>query len=422
MKEDFLHYVWQNKKFDFAKLKTTQGESLQIIHSGNYIQQAGPDFFNAQLIIGDQKWAGNVEIHIKSSDWYLHHHEIDENYDNVILHVVWESDVPVLRKNNTEIPVLELKYLVPSNLVNQYQKLKTKKNWINCENEISEIPQFVFKNWQERLFFERLEGKAKPIFDLLNETNNDWDVVFFCFLAKNFGLNVNGETFFQLARTIPFSVIRKESFDVSYLEALFFGCANLLPENPQDNYSKDLVALYDYISLKYQLVNKKIIPPDFFRLRPDNFPTIRLAQLAMLYHIHRNLFSRVMEVGTVKEFYKIFEINVSDYWRTHYNFEKKSTPKEKILSKSFVDLLLINTILPIKMAYSKILGTELGEEWVYWLENLKPEKNAVIDKFKEIGLPVENSFESQSLLQLKNKYCNENKCLQCAIGIELLKN
>ncbi|WP_136668795.1 DUF2851 family protein [Flavobacterium sp. H122] len=422
MKEDFLHYVWQNKKFDFAHLKTTQGESLQIIHSGNYIQQTGPDFFNAQLIIENQKWAGNIEIHIKSSDWYLHHHEIDQNYDNVILHVVWENDISVLRKNNVEIPVLELKHCVSRDLVHQYQKLKTKKNWINCENDIAGIQQFVFKNWQERLFFERLERKSYPVLELLQENNNDWEVVLFCFLAKNFGLNVNGEIFFQLAKELPFSVVRKESFDVTYLEALFFGHANLLPQNAQDSYSKDLIDLYDYLSVKYKLEKKFLSSPEFFRLRPDNFPTIRLAQLAMLYHKHRNLFSKVFEAKTIEEFYKLFDISVSDYWQSHYNFEKKSTPKEKGLSKSFIDLLLINTILPIKMAYSKFLGTEIDERMIYLLEQLKPEKNAVIDKFKEIGVRVENSFESQSLLQLKNEYCSKNKCLQCAVGITLLKN
>lgn len=422
MKEDFLHYVWQNKKFDFAQLKTTQGESLQIIHSGNYIQQTGPDFFNAQLVIGDQKWAGNIEIHVKSSDWYLHQHERDSNYDNVILHVVWEYDTPVIRKDNSEVSVLELKEYVSSNLLNQYRKLKAKKNWINCENDIVKIQQFVFKNWQERLFFERLERKSQPILELLKENNNDWEAVLFCFLAKNFGLNVNGENFFQLAKIIPFSIVRKESFDVTYLEALLFGHANLLPQTPQDSYSKDLIALYDYLCVKYKLVSKVSTSMEFFRLRPDNFPTIRLAQLAMLYHKQRNLFSKILDAKTINEFYKIFDVNVSDYWYGHYNFEKKSICKEKILSKSFIDLLLINTILPIKMAYSKFLGSEFDENMFFLVEQLKPEKNAIIDKFKELGIQVENSFESQSLLQLKNEYCSKNRCLQCVIGIALLKN
>jgi len=191
MKEDFLHYVWQNKKFDFANLQTSRGEFLQILQAGNYLQRAGPDFFNAHIIIGNQKWAGNIEIHLKSSDWYLHHHETDKNYDNVILHVVWEYDVDVLRKDNSEIPVLELKGYVAKNLIQQYQQLKLQKSWINCENDIQKIPQFVLKNWQERLFFERLERKSNPILELLEANNYDWEATLFCFLSKNFGLNTN---------------------------------------------------------------------------------------------------------------------------------------------------------------------------------------------------------------------------------------
>lgn len=422
MKEDFLHYVWQNKKFDFVNLKTTQGESLQIINSGISTNQSGPDFFNAQIVIEGQKWAGNIEIHLKSSDWYLHQHENDVNYDNVILHVVWENDVPILRKNNSEIAVLELKNSIPSNLLNQYQKLNAKKNWINCENEVTKIPEFVLKNWQERLYIERLERKAIPILEVLSQTNNDWEAAFFCLLAKNFGLNVNGESFFQLAKTIPFSIVRKESFNVTYLEALFFGFSNLFPLNPQDNYLKDLVALFDYLKTKYQLETFFLPKMEFFRLRPDNFPTVRLAQLAMLYHKHRNLFSKILEVKTMNELYKLFEINVSDYWLTHYNFDKKSLHKDKKLSKNFIDLIFINTVLPVKMAYSKFLGIDIDEDLIYLLTQIKPEKNIVINKFVEIGLSVNNSLDSQSLIQLKNEYCNKARCLQCAIGITLLKS
>ncbi|MES2812002.1 MAG: DUF2851 family protein [Bacteroidota bacterium] len=422
MKEDFLHYVWQNKKFDFATLQTTEGESIQILNTGNYLQQAGPDFFNAQLIIGHQKWAGNIEIHLKSSHWYLHHHETDKNYDNVILHVVWQNDSQIFRKDNSEIPVLELKEYVSPALIHQYQKLKTQKSWINCENDIQSIPQFVLKNWQERLFFERLERKSNPILQLLEENNNDWEATFFCFLAKNFGLNTNGDPFFQLANAIPFSVIRKESFDVHYLEALFFGQSNLLPKNPQDNYVKELQNSYDYLQVKYKLEKTIPQPIQFFRLRPDNFPTIRLAQFAMLYHTQRNLFSKIIEAKTIVELYALFNISVSEYWLHHYNFEKPSKYKDKTLSKSFVDLLIINTVVPFKFAYDQSLGGDSCEEHIDLLEQIQPEKNAVIDKFKDSGIESRSAFDTQALLQLKKEYCDKGKCLQCAIGLELLKN
>lgn len=422
MREDFLHYVWQNKKFDFANIFTTEGESLQILNTGNYLQQSGPDFFNAQIVIGNQKWAGNIEIHLKSSDWYLHHHETDKNYDNVILHVVWEHDTDVFRKDNVAIPVLELKKYVSTDLIHQYQRLKAQKSWINCENDLQSVPQFVLKNWQERLFFERLERKSNPILQLLEASHNDWEATFFCFLAKNFGLNTNGESFFQIAQSAPFSVIRKESFDVQYLEALLFGQANLIPVNSEDNYVRDLHNLYNYLAIKYKLEKKTSEPIQFFRLRPDNFPTIRLAQLAMLYHVQRNLFSKVIAAKPIAELYKLFDVSVSEYWLRHYNFEKPSKYKEKGLSKSFIDLIIINTVIPFQFAYERSLGKEDSEENIDLLIQIQPEKNAIVDKFKDFGIACNSAFETQALLQLKKEYCEKGKCLQCAIGLALLKN
>lgn len=422
MKEDFLHYLWQNQKFDFVQLQTIQGDSLQILNKGIYTQQSGPDFFNAQIIIGTLKWAGNIEIHCKSSDWYLHNHQLDTNYDNTILHVVWEHDLEVFRKDNSEIPVLEIKNYVDHSLISQYQKLKSQKTWINCENEIKNIESFVFNNWKERLYLERLEKKSVFILEQLKNSNNDWEAAFFCSLAKNFGLNINGNSFFQIANTIPFSVIRKESFDVSYLEALLLGKANLIPETTEDNYGKDLKSLFDYITIKYQLKESISEPIQFYKLRPDNFPTVRLAQLAMLYHQQKNLFSNIIEAKNALDIYKLFDVSVSEYWVSHYNFDKPSKEKEKRLSKSFIDLLIINTILPFKFTYHLSLGKENSEEIVSFIEAIPSEKNVIIDKFEYFGIVPQNAFDSQSLLQLKNEYCSKNKCLNCAIGLRLLKN
>ena len=422
MKEDFLHYIWQFKKFDFTNLKTTSGENITITHVGNYTQLAGPDFFNAQIEIDNQKWAGNIEIHIKSSDWYVHNHERDTNYDSVILHVVWEHDATIFRKDNSEIPVLELQKYVSAELVNQYQKLKTIKSWIYCENEIKTIPEFVIKNWQERLFFERLERKSDPMQTILAENKNDWEATLFCFLAKNFGLNTNGEIFFKIAKSIPFSVLRKETIEIENLEAMFFGRASLLEIEKEDTYFKNLKSRWEYIQIKYQLESANIEPIQFFKHRPDNFPTIRLSQLASLYHTHQNLFSMVIAAKTLQEIHQIFNVSVSEYWQTHYNFDKSSPKKSKSLSKDFINLLIINTIIPFKFAYNKSQGKEMSEENIYLLEQIEPEKNAIIDKFKSIGIIPKNAFESQSLLQLKNEYCNKSACLQCAVGLELLKN
>ena len=240
MKEDFLHYIWKFKKFALADLKTTNGESISIINSGQYTQLSGPDFFNAQVEIDGQKWAGNVEIHLKSSDWYAHHHEKDDNYDSVILHVVWEHNSEIFRKNNTEIPVLELKNLISPTVLNNYESLMAPKSWIYCEKQIQNIDEFTLKSWQERLFFERLERKSIPIQKLLVETNHDWEAVLFSALAKNFGLNTNGEIFLKIANSIPFHIVRKECFEVENLEALIFGNSGLLDSEKEDVYYKDL--------------------------------------------------------------------------------------------------------------------------------------------------------------------------------------
>jgi len=422
MKEDFLHYLWKFKKFDALNLKTSNEEEITIINVGQYLELAGPDFFNAQVTIGNQKWAGNVEIHLKSSDWYVHHHERDSAYENVILHVVWEHDTEIFRKNNTEIPVLELKKYVEKETVENYQSLISPKSWVFCEKQLKDIDEFTLKHWQERLFFERLERKSQPIFDLLEQTNQDWEAVLFCLLAKNFGLNTNGEIFLKIAQSIPFSIVRKESFEIENLEALLFGTAGLLDSEKEDNYFKDLKFRYYYLLHKYQIEKNPIEPVQFFKHRPDNFPTIRLSQLANLYHSQQNLFSKICALNSLKNIYEVFQVSASEYWLNHYQFDKESPKKKKPLSKSFIDLIVINTIIPLQFAYAKSQGKEISEDLIRLLNEVSPEKNAIIDKFSVFGIKAKSAFETQSLLQLKNEYCNKSKCLKCAVGMELLKN
>lgn len=422
MKEDFLHYLWKFKKFDTLNLRTVNHEEITIINTGNYLELAGPDFFNAQIKIGNQKWAGNVEIHLKSSDWYAHNHEKDSAYENVILHVVWEHDAEIFRQNNTEIPVLVLKDYISPEIVLNYNSLTLPKSWIFCEKQITQVGSFVFKNWQERLFFERLERKSKSIYDLLEETNQDWEAVLFCLLAKNFGLNTNGNSFLQLAKAIPFSIIRKESFELENLEALFFGNAGLLDSDKEDVYFKDLKFRYFYLLHKYQLEKVYIEPVQFFKHRPDNFPTIRLSQLANLYHEHQNLFSKVIELKSIADIYKLLNSSAGLYWQNHYQFDKESPKKRKTLSNSFIDLLVINTIIPLQFAYSKTRGESVSEDLISILDEISPEKNSIIEKFKSFGIKSVNAFDTQSLLQLKKEYCDVNGCLKCAVGMELLKS
>jgi hypothetical protein len=422
MKEAFLHHLWKFKLFDLTHLVTVAGDSVRIVHSGNYLALAGPDFFNAQVVIGTQKWAGNVEIHLKSSDWYLHHHERDTAYDSVILHVVWEHDAAIFRKDNSEIPVLELKNYVSSETLARYEALMLPKSWIFCENQLTSLDSFVLKNWQERLFFERLERKSKAIEELLVQTNQDWEAVLFCMLAKNFGLNINGDSFLQIALSIPFSVIRKESYAIEHIESLLFGQSGLLLEDKEDLYFKQLQSNFEYQQHKYQIEKAQVNPLQFFKHRPDNFPTLRLSQLANLYHKQPYLFSSLMALTSIKDIYDLFSISVSNYWETHYQFDKVSPKKKKMLSKSFIDLLIINTLIPLRFLYAKSQGKEVSEELISLLNQVAPEKNAIMDKFKSFSVVVSDAFESQALLELKNEYCNKFKCMECAIGISVLKS
>ncbi|MNQ17161.1 hypothetical protein D3C85_301730 [compost metagenome] len=422
MKEDFLHYLWKFKKFDTLNLKSVQNEQITIIKTGDYLELSGPDFFNAHIEIGNQKWAGNVEIHLKSSDWYLHNHEKDPAYKNVILHVVWENDTAIFRENNTEIPVLVLRDYVSKEIIENYNALVSPKTWISCERQLKEINGFVFKNWQERLFFERLERKSKFIYQLLEETNQDWEAVLFCLLAKNFGLNTNGNSFLQISKAIPFSIIRKESYEVENLEALFFGVAGLLEIEKEDVYHKDLKFRYFYLLHKYQIEKIYVDPVQFFKLRPDNFPTIRLSQLGALYHRHQNLFSKIIDLKSVDAVYNLLTASASSYWQNHYQFDKESPKKTKTLSKSFLDLLIVNTIIPLQFAYSTIMGESISEDLIDFMNEVASEKNAIIDKFNSFGIRSHSAFESQALLELKNEYCERKACLKCAIGLELLKN
>lgn len=422
MKEDFLHYIWKHKLFNVVGLKTTKNQLIEVNNVGRQNVNTGADFFNGQLRIDNQLWAGNIEIHVKSSDWYVHGHETDKNYDNVILHVVWEHDAQVFRKDNSEIPTLELSTYIDKDLLKNYKNLFSKQQkWINCEKDIYKVDHFLFNNWIERLYFERLEQKSELILDLLKASNNDWEAVLFKLLAKNFGLKVNGEAFLNLANSFDFSILRKESGSVEKLEALLFGQAGLLLEDKQDVYYQKLQKEYDYLAKKHNLKTPQTLCVQFFRLRPNNFPTIRLAQLASLYAMHQHLFSKLNELKTIKDFYEVFNIKTSSYWYTHYNFDSLFKKSIKKLTKPFVDLLLINTIIPLRFVYQKYTGTLHEDEILQFITAIKPEKNSIIEKFKELKIDTSSALKTQSLLELKNNYCDKQGCLQCAVGTFLLK-
>jgi hypothetical protein len=420
--EAFLHFIWRFKLFETRALCSSSGERIQMLHEGSLNLYAGPDFFNAKVKIGNQLWAGNIEMHVKSSDWYTHGHEKDPNYDSVILHVVWEYDVPVFRKNNEEISTLIVQnFVLPETWRNFKELFRKKQRWILCEKDISSVSYFHMRAWFTRLYTERLEKKSKEIGLLLSATKNDWEAVLFVLLAKNFGTVLNGGAFFNLAQSFDFSVLRKLQKKERGIETLLMGQAGFFERNMEDAYFEACQKEYQYVQQKFclqPLFNKQF---QFFRTRPANFPTIRISQLSELYQGHPHLFSEVLKVNDLEGFYKLFQISASEYWNTHYVFGSSSKRRIKKVSKSFVDLLIVNTIVPLKFAYGFFQKSNRFEDFESMLQSVRPESNAIIEHFKKLGVQVSSAMESQSLLEMKKYYCDQKKCLQCSIGTQILK-
>lgn len=422
MKEDFLHYIWKFQKFNKKDLQTTQGGILKIIASGDHNSDSGPDFFNAKLSLNGQVWAGNVEIHINASDWYAHHHEKDPAYDNVIMHVVWNHDADIFRSDNSVIPTIVLKDIINDNTLSSYHNLFSENNrWINCESDFTNIDSFILDNWLERLYFERLESKSQLLIQELESLQNHWEALLFRMLCKNFGLKVNGDAFLSVARSLPFSVVQKCSRHKLELEALLLGQSGLLCGEKEDDYYNQLKNHYSFLKHKFGLHANVVISPKFFRLRPTNFPTIRLSQLSNLYASQKALFSEIIDKTEPDQFYELFDVCATEYWDTHYNFGTASRVQKKSLNKKFIDLLLVNTIIPLKFCYARYVGKNLNSELLELARELNKEDNSIIKKFEGIGFNANSLFQSQALLQLKTQYCEKQRCLQCEIGNLILK-
>ncbi|PZD78066.1 DUF2851 family protein [Mesonia sp. K7] len=423
MREDLLHFVWKYKKFDFLNLQTTDGEGLEIINIGIHNQnESGPDFQQAQIVINNIKWAGNVEMHLNSSDWFAHQHQEDDNYNNVILHVVWNDDVEVYRKDQTKIPTLEISNFISTEVIENYRELLASKNYhfINCESFFGEFSDFTLQNWLERVYLEKLEEKSVLVNQLLNQNANHWDEVLFLLLARSFGLNVNGQAFFEIAQSIGYKNIQKLN-DSAQIEALFLGQANLLKDKKEDVYYQNLQKEYTYLKTKFDLPNS-FTQVAFFKLRPPNFPTIRLSQLAQVYTKHKNLFREVISAKSTEEIYKLFDFSTSTYWETHYTFEKESKKSKKKINQKFIDLLVINTIVPIRFAYQKHKDVLKTDELLTFMRDLKREENTLVKKFNQLKNNLaKNALESQALIFLKKNYCDKNKCLDCQLGLQFLE-
>lgn len=422
MNEDFLHYVWKFQKFSSEGLCTTKGESIQVLKVGVHNFDAGPDFLMGEVVIDDQLWAGMIELHLKSSHWYSHGHETDPAYDTVILHVVWEHDREVFREDETPIPTLELKDRIEVGLLSNYFGLLYRnKQWINCESELGSIDDVIFNNWLDRMFMERLQLRSEFINEQLARSQNNWEALLFLMLCKNFGLKVNGDSFASIAQSIDYKVVQKCRQRIEWMEALLMGQGGMLQEPKVDDYHKKLRARYQHLESKFKLSNNGVERPRFFRLRPANFPTLRLSQFAMLWCEKVHLFSELLSANTSKDFYKLFDVSAGNYWDTHYNFGVKSAKRKKKLSKKFIDLLIINTVIPMKYCYAKHQGKDISEEIIALANSVKSERNIIIDNFNRLRNLKGNALDGQGLLQLKKHYCDQNKCIQCAIGNSILK-
>jgi hypothetical protein len=422
--EDFLHYVWKFRLFDRTDLHTTDGEELEIFSVGIHNSDAGPDFQNARIRIGDTVWAGNVELHISSSDWQKHGHTSDNAYDNVILHVVYRDDQPLILPNGRRVPTLDLQNRIPDDLYNRYHKLIFgNQAIIPCEASIGAVDSLTMHNWLTRVLVERLEKRSEAVITALNLNRGDWEETFYQFLAANFGFKTNALPFELLAKSLPQITLAKHKNNPLQIEALIFGQAGFLTDNVKDEYPLKLKKEYEFLRKKYQLNPIENHLWKFMRLRPQNFPTLRLAQFAALVVQSNHLFSKLLEIKDVKGLRNLFtEIKINPYWENHYRFDAESVPSAKNLGQASIDILLLNTLALFLFSYGKYNQLQhYINRGLQLLEYLPNENNKITADFSTLGVKIKNAFESQALLELKNNYCNNKKCLHCGVGNKILK-
>ncbi len=420
MTEKLLHFIWQFQYYNKTNLKTVEGENLQIINIGSLNHHQGPDFLNATIQLNAIIFVGNIELHVNTSDWTKHKHNNDENYNNVILHVVWNNDKQIIT-NQSSISTLELKNIVAKILLDRSQKLMQANKGIACKKFLPVLNSLQWLAFKESLVAERLEEKSKKIVQLLTQNKQHWEEVFWWLLAANFGNKINKDCFQEIAQTIQVNVLAKHINKLQQLEALLFGQANLLNSAIEDDYYILLQKEYKFLQHKYQLkkVNYSVL---FHRLRPANFPTIRLAQLAKLISNSSHLFSKILVIDKLTELKFLFQVTANDYWHYHFNFSEKSAYQPKSLGNQMIENIIINTVVPMLFAYGLYNKEEhYKTKAIEWLQALSPEKNSVITEWKNTEITAQTAFDTQALLQLDKNYCKQLKCLECAVGNKILK-
>ncbi len=424
MTESFLHYIWQFQYFHKEELQTSEGDSLQVFQPGNQNVNAGPDFSDARIKIGALEWRGSVEIHIKASGWNDHHHSSDQAYEKVVLHVVWDNDKPIYRTDGTVMPTLELKHRVEMTLWNRYRKLFTSVETIPCSSAWPKVPDIIKLSMLDKAVMQRLETKSLLVKSLLAENRNDWEETCFQLLCKNFGFKVNAEPMLQLAQLLPYKVLLKHLDKLTQIEALLLGQAGFLEKVKEDEYTKILNREHRLLSSKYRLESKqmKIVQWRFLRLRPANFPTVRLAQLAVLLSFQRNLFSKILECSSYKQLVELLDVEQSEYWQHHYLLGKKSKTRVPALGQSSIHNIMINTIAPLLVAYGQLQDDQsYVDRATEILQHLPAENNKITRQWLDLGYNVKSSFDSQGLIELYNNFCMKRRCLDCTIGTHIIK-
>ena len=418
--EQLLHYVWKHKIFPLKELKTTTGQQVEVIDTELANTDAGPDFFNAKLKLDGVLWIGNIEIHERSSDWFKHGHHADAGYNSVILHIASEIDTEISRSNGERIPQIQL--ICPEAVRTNYKELLETDSYPPCYRIIPSLPPFTAHSWMTALQMERFEQKATLLNERLKRCQGNWEDAFFITLARNFGFGLNGDAFETWAHRLPFRAVDKHRNDLFQIEAIFFGQAGILEDSDGDGYYLRLKKEYTYLQHKFGLIPMDASLWRFLRLRPANFPHIRIAQLACLYHRAYGLLSRIMETETLQGVRDILKGGTSEYWLTHYTFGGSSPSRPKTLSNTSLDLLIINTVVTFLYAYglhkgNRVLCARAGS----FLEELKAENNYITRMWEQCGMKASNAADSQALIQLKKEYCDKKKCLYCRIGYEYLK-
>lgn len=421
MKENFLHYIWQTSQFDLKDLKTDCQQNLQIVKKGFNHHDGGPDFQNAIIRIGDNLWGGNVEIHIKSSDWLAHNHQNDPLYDTTILHVVYENDVVINRQNGSPIPTLSLKHRIAPSLIRRYEEIVNNTHQIPCEALLETVDSMTKTFCIEAMTIDRLKDKSKPIYEKLEQVQSDWQEVLYIEIASSFGMRVNKLPFELLAKQLPIRLLSKYHGNLFRIEALMFGIAGMLHSNFKEDYGQRLYTEFEFLKRKHNLVSIPAETWKFLRLRPANFPTIRIAQFAYLMYKSTHMFSQLkenLEIGFVQQFLKA---ETSEYWHNHYVFDKVSKYRVKKTGDSLSQNIIINAVVPVFYCYALAINQlELQTQCLDLLQATPKEANRVTKYFQSKGFPVRNAFESQGVLQLHNKFCTFKRCISCGVGHLLL--